>query len=136
MGSRFIMIEYLEYQREGQPGEIAPGHVALRLGFVERFVASLETGARASVNGGLRVDSPGSMTIAIILVASVDSQLEAELLDAGGEYSHLHGLPKALLPITGGKRILDYWWCAIEGQRQISDVYLVTNARPRRATRN
>ena len=69
------------------------------------------------------------MTIAVILVASVDSQLEAEIVDAGAEYSHLHGLPKALLPITGGKRVLDYWWAAIEGQRQISDVYLVTNAK-------
>ena len=69
------------------------------------------------------------MTVAVILVASVDTCLEGELLDAGAEYSHLHGLPKALLPITGGKRVLDYWWGAIEGQRQISDVYLVTNAK-------
>ncbi|KAH8073211.1 glucuronokinase [Aureococcus anophagefferens] len=43
------------------------------------------------------------MTVAVILVASVDTCLEGELLDAGAEYSHLHGLPKALLPITGGQ---------------------------------
>ena len=64
------------------------------------------------------------MTIAVILVASVDSQLEQEIAEAGAEYAHLAGLPKALLPITGGKRVLDYWWGAIEGQRRISDVYI------------
>jgi glucuronokinase len=70
-----------------------------------------------------------SMTICVVLVASVDSQLEQEIVDAGSEYQHLAGLPKALLPVSGGKRVLDYWWNAIEGQRQISDVYLVTNAK-------
>ena len=69
------------------------------------------------------------MTICVVLVASVDSQLEQEILDAGSEYQHLAGLPKALLPVSGGKRVLDYWWTAIESQRQISDVYLVTNAK-------
>ncbi|KAJ8604090.1 hypothetical protein CTAYLR_001732 [Chrysophaeum taylorii] len=69
------------------------------------------------------------MTIAMILVASVDTQLEAEILEAGPEYRHLHGLPKALLPITGGRRVIDYWWGAIEKLRKITDVYLVTNAK-------
>ena len=50
-------------------------------------------------------------------------------MEAGAEYRHLQGLPKALLPITGGKRVLDYWWGAIEKLRQINDVYLVTNAK-------
>ena len=67
--------------------------------------------------------------LAIILVSSVDSQLEAEILEGGPEFRHLHGLPKALLPITGGKRVLDYWWGAIEGLRTINDVMLVTNAK-------
>ncbi|KAJ1460049.1 hypothetical protein M885DRAFT_458770 [Pelagophyceae sp. CCMP2097] len=70
-----------------------------------------------------------TMTTAIILVSSVDSVLEAELEAAGGEFSQLQGLPKALLPITGGKTVLDYWWGAIEKQRSINDVYLVTNAK-------
>ena len=69
------------------------------------------------------------MTICVVLVASVDSQLEQEIKEAGSEYQHLAGLPKALLPVSGGKRVLDYWWTAIESQRQISDVYLVTNAK-------
>ena len=50
-----------------------------------------------------------TMTTAIILVSSVDSVLEAELEAAGGEFAQLQGLPKALLPITGGKTVLDYW---------------------------
>lgn len=69
------------------------------------------------------------MPIAVILVATLDSQVENEIKNAGGEYRHLHGLPKALLPIAGGKRVLDYWWGAIEKLRQINDVYLVTNAK-------
>lgn len=30
--------------------------------------------------------------------------------DDTGLYSHLAGVPKALLPGTGGKKILDFWW--------------------------
>lgn len=30
--------------------------------------------------------------------------------DDTGLYSHLTGVPKALLPGTGGKKILDFWW--------------------------
>ena len=29
-------------------------------------------------------------------------------------YEHLAGIPKALLPGVGGKRILDFWWEAIK----------------------
>lgn len=30
--------------------------------------------------------------------------------DVTGLYSHLTGVPKALLPGIGGKKILDFWW--------------------------
>lgn len=30
--------------------------------------------------------------------------------DSTGLYSHLAGVPKALLPGIGGKKILDFWW--------------------------
>lgn len=30
--------------------------------------------------------------------------------DSTGFYSHLAGVPKALLPGVGGKKILDFWW--------------------------
>lgn len=30
--------------------------------------------------------------------------------DDTGLYSHLTGVPKALLPGIGGKKILDFWW--------------------------
>ena len=29
------------------------------------------------------------------------------------DYVHLSGIPKALLPGVGGKRILDFWWQAV-----------------------
>lgn len=30
--------------------------------------------------------------------------------DFTGLYTHLTGVPKALLPGVGGKKILDFWW--------------------------
>lgn len=30
--------------------------------------------------------------------------------DVTGLYAHLTGVPKALLPGVGGKKILDFWW--------------------------
>ncbi len=33
--------------------------------------------------------------------------------DYTGLYSHLTGVPKALLPGIGGKKILDFWWEAV-----------------------
>lgn len=33
--------------------------------------------------------------------------------DATGLYAHLTGIPKALLPGVGGKKILDFWWEAV-----------------------
>ncbi|XP_077962344.1 glucuronokinase with putative uridyl pyrophosphorylase isoform X4 [Gasterosteus aculeatus] len=42
--------------------------------------------------------------------------------DDTGLYSQLAGVPKALLPGTGGKKILDFW------RQLFTEVYLVTNA--------
>jgi glucuronokinase len=33
--------------------------------------------------------------------------------DKTGAFSHLQGVPKALLPGVGGKKILDFWWDVI-----------------------
>ena len=48
------------------------------------------------------------MTIAIMLVASVDTELEKACLRTPS-LAHLKGLPKALLPVAG-KPMLDHWW--------------------------
>ncbi|XP_048588400.1 glucuronokinase 1 isoform X2 [Nematostella vectensis] len=67
--------------------------------------------------------------ICIILVAGHGTLLEREIKnDLSGEYSELQGVPKALLPGVGGKRILDFWWEAIKMRQLFSEVYLVTNA--------
>lgn len=65
--------------------------------------------------------------ICIVLVAGHGTLLETEIKDSS-EYSHLAGVPKALLPGVGGKRILDYWWEALKTRKLFNDVYLVTNA--------
>lgn len=54
--------------------------------------------------------------------------------DCTGAYSHLIGIPKALLPARpdssgNGDTILDCWWNALQSRQQFSDVYLVTNAK-------
>ena len=36
------------------------------------------------------------------------------LLQDSYPHQHLAGVPKALLPGVGGKRILDFWWEAIK----------------------
>ena len=56
-------------------------------------------------------------------LGSFRRQPARRILDAGSEYQHSAGLPKAPAP-ERGKRVLDYWWTAIVSQRQISDVYL------------
>ena len=38
------------------------------------------------------------------------------------------GVPKALLPGVGGKKILDYWWDIIKSRQLFSQVFLVCNA--------
>uniref|UniRef100_A0A3Q2CA97 Glucuronokinase with putative uridyl pyrophosphorylase n=1 Tax=Cyprinodon variegatus TaxID=28743 RepID=A0A3Q2CA97_CYPVA len=47
--------------------------------------------------------------------------------DETGLYGHLTGVPKALLPGIGGKKILDFWWETVNRQL-FTEVYLVTNA--------
>ncbi|XP_065898856.1 uncharacterized protein [Dysidea avara] len=70
--------------------------------------------------------------ICIILVAGHSALLEAEILaDKSGKYTHLIGVPKALLPARPGhsqETILDCWWNVVKSRNQFSNVYLVTNA--------
>ncbi|XP_046854466.1 uncharacterized protein LOC124447545 [Xenia sp. Carnegie-2017] len=67
--------------------------------------------------------------ICIILVAGHGTKLENEIKnDPSGKFNHLQGVPKALLPGVGGKKILDFWWDAINVRQYFSAVYLVTNA--------
>ena len=67
--------------------------------------------------------------ICIILVAGHENSLNNEIRnDKSGKYSHLEGIPKALLPGVGGKRILDYWWDIIKNRQLFSHVFLVCNA--------
>uniref|UniRef100_A0A671UHF5 Glucuronokinase with putative uridyl pyrophosphorylase n=1 Tax=Sparus aurata TaxID=8175 RepID=A0A671UHF5_SPAAU len=48
--------------------------------------------------------------------------------DDTGLYSLLRGVPKALLPGIGGKKILDFWWETVNMRQLFTEVYLVTNA--------
>uniref|UniRef100_A0A8C7U2Z2 Glucuronokinase with putative uridyl pyrophosphorylase n=1 Tax=Oncorhynchus mykiss TaxID=8022 RepID=A0A8C7U2Z2_ONCMY len=49
--------------------------------------------------------------ICILLVAGHGTVLETQIKnDATGLYGQLTGVPKALLPGIGGKKILDFWW--------------------------
>ncbi|XP_069391182.1 glucuronokinase with putative uridyl pyrophosphorylase [Paralichthys olivaceus] len=67
--------------------------------------------------------------ICILLVAGHGTVLETQIKnDDTGLYSHLAGVPKALLPGTGGKKILDFWWETVNMRQLFSEVYLVTNA--------
>ncbi|XP_033851451.3 uncharacterized protein LOC117397055 isoform X1 [Acipenser ruthenus] len=67
--------------------------------------------------------------ICILLVAGHGTLLETHIKnDATGLYAHLTGIPKALLPGVGGKKILDFWWEAVNTRQLFSAVYLVTNA--------
>ena len=58
--------------------------------------------------------------ICILLVAGHSPLLELEIHnDPSGAYSHLAGIPKALLPTnTSGTTILDLWW---EEVRRVCD---------------
>jgi glucuronokinase len=40
----------------------------------------------------------------------------------GHRYEHLEGVPKALLPGVGGKKILDFWWQIIKNRQLFSQV--------------
>lgn len=67
--------------------------------------------------------------ICLLLVAGHDAVLETQIKnDFTGLYSHLTGVPKALLPGVGGKKILDFWWETVNMRQLFSEVYLVTNA--------
>ncbi|XP_028319573.1 glucuronokinase with putative uridyl pyrophosphorylase isoform X3 [Gouania willdenowi] len=67
--------------------------------------------------------------ICILLVAGHGTVLETQIkYDDSGLYSHLTGVPKALLPGTRGKKILDFWWEIVNMRQLFSDVYMVTNA--------
>uniref|UniRef100_A0A8C9QRX5 Glucuronokinase with putative uridyl pyrophosphorylase n=1 Tax=Scleropages formosus TaxID=113540 RepID=A0A8C9QRX5_SCLFO len=48
--------------------------------------------------------------------------------DVTGLYGHLAGVPKALLPGIGGRKVLDFWWETVNTRQLFSEVYLVTNA--------
>uniref|UniRef100_A0A8C7KE49 Glucuronokinase with putative uridyl pyrophosphorylase n=1 Tax=Oncorhynchus kisutch TaxID=8019 RepID=A0A8C7KE49_ONCKI len=58
----------------------------------------------------------------------MDNQLLRQENDATGLYGQLTGVPKALLPGIGGKKILDFWWETVNTRQLFSEVYLVTNA--------
>ncbi|XP_054650708.1 glucuronokinase with putative uridyl pyrophosphorylase isoform X2 [Dunckerocampus dactyliophorus] len=67
--------------------------------------------------------------ICILLVAGHGTVLETHIKnDDTGLYSHLNGVPKALLPGIGGKKILDFWWETVNMRQLFTEVYLVTNA--------
>ena len=62
----------------------------------------------------------------VILVAGHGTLLENEIREKGPK--ELVGIPKALLPAVGKKKILDIWWKIVNQRTLFSDVYLVTNA--------
>ncbi|CAL8372588.1 unnamed protein product [Gadus morhua 'NCC'] len=67
--------------------------------------------------------------ICILLVAGHGTLLETQIkYDATGLYGHLAGVPKALLPGIGGKKVLDFWWETVNTRQLFTEVYLVTNA--------
>ncbi|XP_034023652.1 glucuronokinase with putative uridyl pyrophosphorylase isoform X2 [Thalassophryne amazonica] len=67
--------------------------------------------------------------ICILLVAGHGTVLQTQIKnDDTGLYSHLTGIPKALLPGIKGKKILDFWWETVNMRQLFTDVYLVTNA--------
>ncbi|XP_075460392.1 uncharacterized protein LOC142497036 isoform X2 [Ascaphus truei] len=67
--------------------------------------------------------------ICILLVAGHGTLLESQIKnDQSGLYNFLESVPKALLPGIGGKKILDFWWKAVNTRQLFNEVYLVTNA--------
>ncbi|XP_030077510.1 glucuronokinase 1 isoform X3 [Microcaecilia unicolor] len=67
--------------------------------------------------------------ICLLLVAGHGTVLEDQIKnDLTGLYTSLEGVPKALLPGVGGKKILDFWWKAVNTRQLFSEVFLVTNA--------
>nr|XP_033774104.1 glucuronokinase 1-like [Geotrypetes seraphini] len=67
--------------------------------------------------------------ICLLLVAGHGTKLEDQIKnDLTGLYTSLEGVPKALLPGVGEKKILDFWWKAVNTRQLFSEVFLVTNA--------
>ncbi|KAJ3590523.1 hypothetical protein NHX12_008473 [Muraenolepis orangiensis] len=67
--------------------------------------------------------------ICILLVAGHGTILETQIKnDDTGLYRHLAGVPKALLPGIGGKKVLDFWWETVNTRQLFTEVYLITNA--------
>ena len=76
-----------------------------------------------------KLTTADNIMICIILVAGHDTNLNEEIKnDSSGQFRHLEGTPKALLPGVGGKRILDYWWDLIKNRQLFSQVFLICNA--------
>eukprot|EP00054_Salpingoeca_dolichothecata_P033379 m.267373 g.267373 ORF g.267373 m.267373 type:complete len:607 (+) comp33111_c0_seq1:72-1892(+) len=61
----------------------------------------------------------------VILVAGSGARLQEEI-QASPRHRHLVNVPKALLPLTDGKCILDNWWFILRAE--FSEVVLVSNA--------
>ena len=77
--------------------------------------------------------APGAEMDCLIFVAGHDDLLEQEITeDESGEYDHLRGVPKALLPAArgGDETILCRWWREINSSStsKFRNCYLVTNA--------
>ena len=66
--------------------------------------------------------------ICVLLVAGHDLSLDDEIKNESSRYEHLEGVPKALLPGVGGKKILDYWWQIIKNRQLFSQVSDEENA--------
>ena len=60
--------------------------------------------------------------ICILLVAGHDTSLDDEIKRECSRFGHLEGVPKALLPGVGGKKILDYWWSIIKNRQLFTQV--------------
>eukprot|EP00095_Tigriopus_kingsejongensis_P007749 snap_masked-scaffold815_size93432-processed-gene-0.11 protein:Tk07749 transcript:snap_masked-scaffold815_size93432-processed-gene-0.11-mRNA-1 annotation:"glucuronokinase 1-like" len=67
--------------------------------------------------------------ICVLQLAGHQPQLDSNIKgDVSGKYAHLEGVPKALLPGVGGKKILDCWWELIKNRQLFSEVFMVCNA--------
>eukprot|EP00094_Tigriopus_californicus_P010415 TCALIF_10047-PA protein Name:"Similar to GLCAK2 Probable glucuronokinase 2 (Arabidopsis thaliana)" AED:0.09 eAED:0.09 QI:195/0.5/0.6/1/0.75/0.8/5/28/500 len=63
--------------------------------------------------------------ICVLLVAGHQPQLDWDVKqDISGRYVHLEGVPKALLPGVGGKKILDSWWELIKHRQIFNELCL------------
>jgi len=71
--------------------------------------------------------SSPSEWVVVILAAGYGTRLGRDIdADTTGNYAHLKGLPKALLPI-GGEPLLNHWINQFKACPRITQTYLVTN---------